>query len=79
RTLLADNEAARREIAAADAILVPTCPVTEARIAIARVYAPSLAGRAPVALTPCFDMYVRGDGAVSSAPQVRPAAEAPAR
>ncbi len=47
------------EIASADAILLPLCPVTEARNAIAQAYAPSLAGRRLVALTPCFNMLVK--------------------
>jgi hypothetical protein len=59
RTLAKLGAHAVAEIASADAILVPLCPVTEARNAIAAAYAPSLAGRRLVALTPCFNMLVK--------------------
>jgi hypothetical protein len=59
RTLMKLHERAIREIATADAILLPKCPVTQARNAIADAYAPSLAGRRIVALTPCFQMLVK--------------------
>jgi hypothetical protein len=59
RTLMKLHERAIREIASADAILLPKCPVTQARNAIAETYAPSLAGRRLVALTPCFQMLVK--------------------
>jgi hypothetical protein len=59
RTLMKLNDRARAEIASADAILLPKCPVTQSRIAIANTYAPSLAGRRLVELTPCFQMLVK--------------------
>jgi hypothetical protein len=59
RTLMKLHERAIREIADADAILLPKCPVTYSRNAIADAYAPSLAGRRLVALTPCFQMLVK--------------------
>ncbi len=59
RTLMKLNERSIKEIASADAILLPKCPVTQARNAIANVYTPSLAGRRLVALTPCFQMLVK--------------------
>jgi hypothetical protein len=59
RTLAKLGAHAIAEIASADAILLPLCPVTEARNAIAQAYAPSLAGRRLVALTPCFNMLVK--------------------
>jgi hypothetical protein len=59
RTLAKLGAHAIAEIASADAILIPLCPVTEARNAIAEAYAPSLAGRRLVALTPCFNMLVK--------------------
>jgi hypothetical protein len=59
RTLMKLHERAIREIASADAILLPKCPVTQARNAIADTYAPSLQGRRLVALTPCFQMLVK--------------------
>jgi hypothetical protein len=59
RTLMKLNDRARAEIASAEAILLPKCPVTQARNAIADTYAPSLQGRRLVALTPCFQMLVK--------------------
>jgi hypothetical protein len=59
RTLMKLHERAVAEIASADAILLPKCPVTQARNAIAEAYAPSLAGRRTVALTSCFQMLVK--------------------
>jgi hypothetical protein len=59
RTLAKLGPQALAEIASAEAILLPKCPVTAPRTAIANAYAPSLAGRRLVALTPCFDMLVR--------------------
>jgi hypothetical protein len=59
RTLMKLHERAIQEIASADAILLPKCPVTQSRNAIAEAYAPSLAGRRLVALTPCFQMLVK--------------------
>jgi hypothetical protein len=59
RTLMTLDDRAKAEIASADAILLPKCPVTHARNAIADAYAPTLAGRKVVALTPCFQMLVK--------------------
>lgn len=59
RTLAKLGAHAIAEIASADAILLPKCPVTQSRNAIANAYAPSLKGRRLVALTPCFDMLVK--------------------
>lgn len=59
RTLMKLHERAIREIAAADVILLPKCPATTARNTIADAYAPSLAGRRLVSLTPCFQMLVK--------------------
>jgi hypothetical protein len=59
RTLAKLGAHAISEIALADAILLPLCPVTEARNMIATAYAPSLQGRRLVALTPCFNMLVK--------------------
>jgi hypothetical protein len=59
RTLAKLGAHAIAEIASADAILLPQCPVTEARNAIANAYAPSLQGRRVVAITPCFKMLVK--------------------
>jgi hypothetical protein len=59
RTLAKLGAQAISEFALADAILLPLCPVTEARNMIAAAYAPSLAGRRLVALTPCFNMLVK--------------------
>lgn len=46
-------------LAGADAILAPKCPVTTAREAIATHFAPALQGRQRVALSPCWEMYLR--------------------
>jgi hypothetical protein len=53
------NPQAMAEIVSADAILLPLCPVTEARNMIAAAYAPAMTGRNRVSLTPCFDMLVK--------------------
>ncbi|MCO5090287.1 hypothetical protein [Bosea sp. (in: a-proteobacteria)] len=42
-----------------DAILMPKCPVTTQREAIREHFAAALNGREPVALAPCWDMYLR--------------------
>ncbi|PZU94344.1 MAG: hypothetical protein DI527_03925 [Chelatococcus sp.] len=47
------------ELARTDAVLMPKCPPTTARQAIAEHFAPALAGRRLVALAPCWDMYLR--------------------
>lgn len=47
------------ELGGTDAILVPKCPPTPEREALHRHFAPALAGREPVALAPCWDMYLR--------------------
>ncbi len=60
RTLARLGSQAMSEMASADAILLPLCPITEARNMIAAAYAPAMAGRKRVALTPCFDMLVKG-------------------
>jgi hypothetical protein len=59
RTLMALNERAKAEIARIDAILVPSCPVTTARISIRKAYEPYIAGRRSVRLTACFDMLLK--------------------
>jgi len=52
------DERVLASLAATDAILVPKCPLTPARLTLASHYAPALVGRRPVALAPCWDMYV---------------------
>jgi hypothetical protein len=47
------------EVNSADAILIPLCPVTNARNLISNAYAKDLSNRRIVALTPCFNMLVR--------------------
>ncbi|SIQ94053.1 hypothetical protein [Bosea sp. TND4EK4] len=47
------------ELGRTDAILIPKCPPTPEREALRRHFAPALAGRDPVALAPCWDMYLR--------------------
>lgn len=47
------------ELARTDAILAPTCPPTAARDAIRRHFEPALTGRRLVALSPCWDLYLR--------------------
>ncbi len=59
RTLMKLNARAEAEIRRADAILLPKCPPTDARNAIASAYTFALEGRRVVALTPCFTMMVR--------------------
>lgn len=43
-----------------DAIMVPKCPQTTARGMILTHFARALEGRARIALSPCWDMYLRG-------------------
>jgi hypothetical protein len=59
RTLMKLNPRATAEIRRSDAILLPKCPPTDARNAIADAYSFALEGRRVVALTPCFTMMVR--------------------
>lgn len=47
------------ELATTDAILVPKCPPTPNREALRRHFAGALIDRDPVALAPCWDMYLR--------------------
>jgi hypothetical protein len=52
-----------RQVAAlsrADGLLVPRCPVTPLRREIETMAAPALAGRQRIALTGCWDLFVRG-------------------
>lgn len=47
------------ELARTDAILAPKCPPTTARDAILAHFGQALRGRTRVALSPCWDMYLR--------------------
>jgi len=49
------------EIAATDLILWPKCPVTAANQAIRTIYRDGLRGRQEIALSPCWDGYVKTD------------------
>lgn len=42
-----------------DAILAPKCPPTTARSLLLAHFAPALAGRTKIALSPCWDMYLK--------------------
>jgi hypothetical protein len=53
------RERVAAELATIDAILIPRCPITPARLAIEAVARPALAGREVVALSPCWDIAVR--------------------
>lgn len=46
-------------LAGTDAILQPKCPVTTARAEIAAHFAPALAGREIVRLSPCWDLHLK--------------------
>ncbi|MGL4637928.1 MAG: hypothetical protein ACRCWF_18255 [Beijerinckiaceae bacterium] len=59
RTLVTPDKRDMDEMRSADAILLPLCPVTEARIAIANIYKPATESRRIVPLTPCFDMLLK--------------------
>ncbi len=48
------------KLARTDAILAPKCPVTAARDAIRAHFAEALRGRRLVALSPCWDLYLKG-------------------
>jgi len=43
----------------AEGILVPLCPVTDARYALRTMFAGALAGRREVAIDPCWSIYLR--------------------
>ena len=47
------------ELARTDAILAPKCPPTAARDALRSHFEPALNGRKRVALSPCWDLYLR--------------------
>jgi hypothetical protein len=59
RTFMSLNERVRAEILRIDAILVPSCPITEPRNKIKAAYEPYLVGRRAVQLTPCFEMLLK--------------------
>ncbi len=53
------RERVAAELTTIDAILIPRCPKTPARLAIEAVAAPALAGRTMVALSDCWDMALK--------------------
>jgi hypothetical protein len=59
RTVPKANEQAMAELAKVDAILVPLCPVMSAREELRTYFAPALAGRRGVALSPCWQMWLK--------------------
>ena len=46
-------------VSAADLILYPKCPVTAANIRLTDLYRPGLEHHTKIALSPCWDAYVR--------------------
>jgi hypothetical protein len=59
RTFPALQADAMADVAKVSAILVPTCPVTSFREQILDGFRPALENRRKVALTPCWDLYLR--------------------
>ncbi|WP_439498296.1 hypothetical protein [Bosea sp. (in: a-proteobacteria)] len=59
RNLPTLTERTLASLADTDAILSPKCPQTPARVALARHYAAALADRRHVALSACWDMYLK--------------------
>ncbi|HEV7258751.1 MAG TPA: hypothetical protein VGN82_13305 [Bosea sp. (in: a-proteobacteria)] len=59
RSLPEATESTLASLAETDAILAPKCPLTPARIALAKHYAASLADRRRIELSPCWDMYLK--------------------
>ena len=53
------DQATLASLAQTDAILSPKCPPTPARLRLADHFGPALEGRDRVALSPCWDMFVR--------------------
>lgn len=53
------NAATSTSLMRTDAILLPKCPVTPARMTLAEHFAPAREGRQRVELSPCWDMFVR--------------------
>lgn len=59
RTVPSPDPIATRAIASADGVLVPHCPATLSRLRLVTIYQPALEGRQRLALSPCWDLYVR--------------------
>ncbi|WP_062011584.1 hypothetical protein [Aureimonas sp. AU4] len=60
------DAAARAAVEAADLVLYPRCPVTNANMSLRRLYEPALSRHRLVDLSPCWQAYVRADLAPSS-------------
>lgn len=61
RTITIPDAKQLAELAHTDALLAPRCPPMPFRNKIAAIYAAALNDRTRIALTPCWDMYVRKD------------------
>lgn len=59
RTLPELQNLALREISGPGLVLLPTCPAMTSRKLLLDAYAPSLAGHRRIALTACFDAFVK--------------------
>jgi hypothetical protein len=53
------REKVARELAAMDALLIPRCPITPARLSIAKAAEPALASRQIVRLSRCWDIAIK--------------------
>jgi hypothetical protein len=53
------REKVARELASMDALLIPRCPITPARLSILKAAEPALAGRQIVRLSRCWDIAVK--------------------
>jgi hypothetical protein len=53
------REKVTRELAAMDALLIPRCPITPARLSILKVAEPALASRQVVKLSRCWDIAIK--------------------
>ena len=59
RTAHALNDAMAAELAATDLVVVPKCTATALSAKLFDLYADGFAGHARIALTPCYDAYLR--------------------
>lgn len=61
RSIPDPDEETLAAVAAADIVLEPKCPYHHARLQLERIYAPALAGRREIQLTPCFDALLKAE------------------
>jgi hypothetical protein len=62
RALPALDAETREAVSRTDLVLAPVCPVLHSRKLLMEHYAPALGDHERIALTPCFDAYIRPEG-----------------